>query len=159
MTTRSLFITGLPANDLARIRANGIDDFGNLLVPFVDEDGGAPLRCCLRESSPGDLIILFAYRPFPWEGPYAEVGPVFCHAQPCDGYKTPDRYPEGFSHRRQLLRAYDRNHRICEGLQAKDGLQAQHLLEWLLSYEEVDFVHSRDVEWGCYMFSASRGSS
>jgi hypothetical protein len=157
MSTQSFFISALPADDLARIRASGIDDFDNVLVPFVDEDGGAPLRCCLRESTPGELIVLLAYRPFPWAGPYAEVGPVFCHAQECEGYKTTDLYPEGFAHRRQLLRAYDRDHRICEGLQAKDGLQAQNLLKGLLSLDEVDFVHSRNVEWGCYMFSASRG--
>lgn len=154
-----LAISALPAGDLARIRASGTDDFGNALDAVKDEGGGSPLRCCLRESSPGDLIMLLAYRPFPWTGPYAEVGPVFCHADPCDGYQTPDRYPEEFVHRRQLLRAYDRDHRICEGIEARNGHQAEQILKWLLSREEVDFVHSRNVEWGCYMFSASRGPS
>jgi hypothetical protein len=159
MSTTAFVVSALCEDDLARIRSVGRDDFGNVLVPVVDESGGAPLRCCLRESEPGELIVLLAYRPFPWAGPYAEVGPVFCHAQACDGYKTPDRYPEAFAHRRQLLRAYDRNHRICEGIQAKDGGQAEQLLTWMLSLDEVDFVHSRNVEWGCYMFSASRGPS
>ena len=126
---------------------------------MTDLGGGSPLRCCLRDSAPGDLIVLIAYRPFPWAGPYAEVGPIFCHAQPCDGYPTPSRYPEGFAHRRQLLRAYDRDQRICEGIQAKDGNQAQQLLTWMFSLDQVDFVHSRNVEWGCYMFSASRRPS
>jgi hypothetical protein len=159
MGNAAFVVSALCEDDLARIRSVGRDDFGNELVPVVDESGGAPLRCCLRESEPGELIVLIAYRPFPWVGPYAEVGPVFCHAQACEGYKTPGRYPEGFAHRRQLLRAYDRNHRICEGIQAKDGSQAEQLLTWMLSLDEVDFVHSRNVEWGCYMFSASRGSS
>ena len=133
--------------------------FGNVLVPRVDEAGGSPLRCCLRESSPGELITLLAYRPFPWAGPYAEVGPVFCHARACAGYSTPAQYPPGFAHRRQLLRAYDHDQRICEGIQAKNGQQALELLIWMLSSEEVAFVHSRNVEWGCYMFSASRASA
>jgi Protein of unknown function (DUF1203) len=156
MSTQPYVISALPSCDLTRIRANGTDDFGNALAPVVDQEGGAPLRCCLTESSPGEMIVLLAYRPFPWAGPYAEVGPVFCHAQRCDGYKTPERYPEEFAHRRQVLRAYDRNHRICEGIQAKDGLQARQILRWLFSLDEVDFVHSRNVEWGCYMFCASR---
>jgi Protein of unknown function (DUF1203) len=151
-----LVISALPENDLARIRSNGKDHFGNLAVPWVDEAGGAPLRCCLEESSPGDLIMLLAYCPFPWAGPYAEVGPVFCHATVCGGYSTPRKYPPAFAHRRQLLRAYDHDQRICQGIQAKDGEQAFQLLTWMLSSDEVAFVHSRNVEWGCYMFSASR---
>jgi hypothetical protein len=108
---------------------------------------------------PGERLTLIAYRPFPWLGPYAEVGPVFVHADACDGYQEVHRYPEGFAHRRQLLRAYDRNRRICEGLVVKDGPQAERVLTWLLSRPEVDFVHSRNVEWGCYMFAATRRAS
>ena len=159
MGTALFVVSALRADDLARIRSAGRDDFGNVLAPVSDESGGAPLRCCLRESEPGESIVLLAYKPFRWDGPYAEVGPVFCHAKACEGYKTPDRYPEGFAHRRQLLRAYDRDHRICEGIQARNGEQAEQLLTWMLSRDEVDFVHSRNVEWGCYMFSASREPS
>lgn len=154
-----LLISALPVKDLARIRMNGEDDFGNLLVPHVDEAGGSPLRCCLKESSPGELVTLLAYRPFPWAGPYAEVGPIFCHATGCDGYSTPRQYPPDFAHRRQLLRAYDHDQSICQGIQAKDGEQAMKLLTWMLSSDDVAFVHSRNVEWGCYMFSASRAST
>jgi Protein of unknown function (DUF1203) len=154
--SEELAISALPEMDLERIRTNGTDDFGNLLVPRVDEAGGSPLRCCLEESRPGELIVLLAYRPFPSAGPYAEVGPVFCHATACGGYTTPRQYPKAFAHRRQLLRAYDHDQRICEGIQAKDGEQALQLLTWMLSSGDVAFVHSRNVEWGCYMFSATR---
>jgi len=151
-------ISALPADVLERIRACGRDEFGNVVAPVADESGGSPLRCCLRESSPGEQIMLIAYRPFPWVGPFAETGPVYVHAEGCKGYADPSRYPQAFAHRRQLLRAYDRKHRICEGIQAKDGRQAEKILRWLLSLDEVDFVHSRNVEWGCYMFSASRAA-
>jgi hypothetical protein len=149
-------VAAIPAHDLTRIRAVGTDDFGNRLSPTVDQAGGSPLRCCLRDARPGERIVLISYRPFPWLGPYAEVGPVFVHAEVCDGYDQPYRYPEGFAHRRQLLRAYDHCHRICDGLAVKDGSQAQRVLSWLLSRPEVDFVHSRNVEWGCYMFTVRR---
>jgi hypothetical protein len=29
------------------------DDAGRSMSPFTDEEGGAPLRCCLRRSEPG----------------------------------------------------------------------------------------------------------
>lgn len=142
--------------ELARIRAASVDDFGNPVVPVVDEHGGSPLRCCLTDASPGDRIALIAFRPFDQPGPYAEVGPVFVHADGCAGYGTPDRYPDGFRDRRQLLRAYDHQGRITEGIQSRNGDQSEALLEWLLSRHDVAFVHSRNVEWGCYMFSVAR---
>lgn len=114
------------------------------------------MRCCLTESLPGERIALISYRPFPWSGPYAEVGPVFVHAEECAGYQKSSEYPEEFAGRRQLLRAYDHHRRISDAIQAKDGEQAKRILAWLLSRPEVDFVHSRNLEWGCYMFSARR---
>jgi len=47
--------------------------------PFVDAADGAPLRCCLRESTPGERIVLVSYRPPGGLGAYAEIGPV-CEA-------------------------------------------------------------------------------
>ena len=155
-TTTPFVVVPLPASQLDRIRGAGVDDFDNSLSPTIDETGGSPLRCCLRDSSPGERIALIAYRPFPWSGPYAEVGPVFIHAEACNGYGDPHRYPEGFAHRRQLLRAYDHDRRIIEGLSIKDGAQALRVLSWMLSRPEIDFVHSRNLEWGCYMFTVQR---
>jgi hypothetical protein len=55
-TTGSAFrVTAIPAEVLDRIRAAGHDDFGNPLVPATDEDGGSPMRCCLRRSAPGNV--------------------------------------------------------------------------------------------------------
>lgn len=159
MTAALFVIVALPAGDLHRIRSAGMDDFGNTLNPIVDETGGSPLRCCLREALPGEEIALISYRPFPWLGPYAEVGPVFIHAEPCEGYGEPSQYPEGFAHRRQLLRAYDHSRRICDALAVKDGAQAERVLSWLLACPEVAFVHSRNLEWGCYMFTVQRNRS
>jgi hypothetical protein len=156
--TASLIVAALPPADLDRIRLAGADDFGNPVSPIVDETGGSPLRCCLRDARPGERIALIGYRPFPWLGPYAEVGPVFIHAEACDGYREPHTYPVGFAHRRQLLRAYDRSHRICDALPVKDGSQAERVLPWLLDRPDVEFVHSRNVEWGCYMFTVRRSA-
>ncbi|PZS09658.1 MAG: hypothetical protein DLM70_01350, partial [Chloroflexi bacterium] len=58
-----------PRETLDHIRDVGKDDFGNLLEVFVDEQGGSPLRCCLRPAAPGDRLALIAYRPFSRPGP------------------------------------------------------------------------------------------
>jgi len=97
-------ITTLPPEALDRIRAQGYDDHGNRLRPTIDTEGGAPLRCCLRDSRPGERIMLLAWSPFHQASPYAEVGPVFIHTEPCGGYADQDAYPDGFRARRQVFR-------------------------------------------------------
>ena len=36
-------------------------------------------------------------RPFPFDAPFAEVGPVYIHAEPCSGYTDTSRYPPDFA--------------------------------------------------------------
>jgi hypothetical protein len=151
----ALSIAALPADTLARLRAAGVDDFGNAIVATTKPDGGYPLRCCLRDSTPGERIALIAYRPFPWDGVYAEVGPVFIHADGCGGYRDTDAYPEGFRHREQIFRAYGHDRTIV-GAEITDGAQAEAVLGALLTRPDVDFVHSRNVAYGCFMFTIRR---
>jgi hypothetical protein len=152
-------VDAVPAAELDRIRANGVDDFGNTLEPrAVRRAGGTPLRCCLREADAGERVVLIAYRPSAIGGPYAEVGPVFVHAERCDGYAETGRYPEGFRHRQQLLRAYDARGRQVENV-VVDGVRAEPALADLLNRADVAFVHSRNVLAGCYMFAVTRDRS
>jgi len=94
--TRTLVFEPIPAAELARIRAAGRDEAGNRVTPQADREGGSPLRCCLRETRPGEQVLLIAYTPPGTAGAYAERGPVFVHADPCGGYATP---PEPLSAR------------------------------------------------------------
>lgn len=149
MTT--LRISALPAQQLDRIRARGVDDHGNDLVVFVNQDeGGAPLRCCLTEAAVGEQVALLAWQPSATPGPYAEVGPVFVHAQRCPG-PAGTGYPEAFRHRRQLLRAYDGQGRAVDN-EVTEGAGAEAALTALLARPEVALVHSRNPLAGCYMF-------
>src|ERR1700728_4923248 len=97
--------------ELEQIRAAGADEAGNPLAAQADATGGSPLRCCLRETVPGEQVLLIAYTPPGTSGAYAERGPVFIHAEPCPGYVTPDQSPPALSHRQQVVRAYDRQGR------------------------------------------------
>ena len=94
---RLLTYEAIPAEELDAIRAAGRDEAGNPLEVRVHEEGGAPLRCCLREARPGERLLLIAYMPPGTAGAYAERGPVFIHADRCEGYLTPHVYPTGCS--------------------------------------------------------------
>jgi hypothetical protein len=122
----------------------------------VDHRGGAPLRCCLRDSRPGERLALVRVAPPGPAGPYAETGPVFLHADGCDGPET-DGYPADFAARTQVLRCYDHTGRILGGEVVPAGGDHIGTAERLLADPEVAFLHTRNVVFGCYMLTLRRG--
>ncbi|KOX19088.1 DUF1203 domain-containing protein [Nocardiopsis sp. NRRL B-16309] len=145
---------------LERLRAG--DDAGRVREGFTDDEGGAPLRCCLRRSRTGERIVLVSYAPLRgWAlergvdpGPYDEVGPVFVHARPCEG-------PEGTAYPRRLhgpqraLRAYGARGEILGGrtveLPEERAGEVDGILTEMFSDPEVALVHVRTVVFGCFL--------
>lgn len=121
----------------------------------VTEAGGTPLRCCLREAESGERVALLGWPLNLPDGPYAEVGPVFVHADGCAGYSEPERYPAGFVDRVQVQRAYDHQGRILDSRWVQPGA-AEQSLAGFLARPEVAVVHSRNPMHGCYMFAVRR---
>jgi hypothetical protein len=152
----TLVFEPIPAAELAWIRAAGTDEAGNALAPLPDAPVGSPLRCCLREVRAGERILLIAYTPPGTCGAYAERGPVFIHAGPCDGYPAPEAYPPELSHRQQVVRAYDHEGRIATGVLVEDGDHAMEVIRELLGRPGIALVHLRNVGFGCYNFAVRR---
>lgn len=150
----TLEYAGVPAADLDRIRCNRRDDFGNELVDRTAA-AGLPLRCCLRLSAEGERIALIAFRPSALGGPYAEVGPVFVHTGSCPGYAAPTVFPPDFAGRRAVLRPYDAQGLMLDGLVAGPG-ESRGELERLFGDPRVASVHVRNVVAGCWNFSVRR---
>jgi Protein of unknown function (DUF1203) len=135
--TSTLIVEPIPPDELHRIRAAGMDEAGNQLIPQADTEGGSPLRCCLRETRPGEEVLLIAYTPPGTRGAYTERGPVFIHTDPCEGYLSPDLYPAGLSHRQQVVRAYDHEGRIAAGVLAGNGDQAVAVIHEMFGRPDV----------------------
>ncbi|MFG1656200.1 DUF1203 domain-containing protein [Micromonospora chersina] len=148
-------IRPVPAEVLADLRRTGRDASGQPPERSCAE-GGEPLRCCLRDATPGEALLLFGYAPPLPPGPYREVGPIFAHAVDCPGPADPTAYPADWRGRPQVLRAYDRRGRIVGG-RRHDGDDPEAVIAELLADPAVDRLHSRNVVYGCWMFTVARG--
>jgi hypothetical protein len=121
----------------------------------VDSDGGAPLRCCLRDSRPGERIALVSVTPEGPRGAYRETGPVFMHAAPCAG-PAHGGYPDDFRRRTQVFRAYDWTGAITGGAVVPAGDGQEEAARQLLRDPAVAFLQTRNVVYGCYMLTIRR---
>ncbi|OIK23434.1 DUF1203 domain-containing protein [Streptomyces malaysiense] len=156
MTTYT--VCPVPSGTLAALLTE--DDAGAPAVPCTDAEGGAPLRCCLRRSAPGERIALVSYAPLRrWAaetgarpGAYDERGPVFVHAAGCPGWSGP-RLPLTDAHR--VLRRYSAQGRILGGELVGEDFPAA--LARAFSDPEVASVHVRAVEYGCFLYEVRRG--
>lgn len=138
------------------------DDAGRPAVPRTDDEGGAPLRCCLRRSRPGERIALVSYAPLRrWAaetgadpGAYDEQGPVFVHAEECAGPTGADL---PFTHAHRTLRRYSADGRILGGRLVEAPEDFAPALGEAFADPEVALVHVRAVEYGCFLYEVRRG--
>ena len=79
----SIRFVPMPEETVAQLRAGGPDANGQPPERRIASEGGLPCRCCMADIAAGEAYLTLAYRPFPAPQPYAEVGPVFLHAEAC----------------------------------------------------------------------------
>ncbi|MFJ3302391.1 DUF1203 domain-containing protein [Streptomyces sp. NPDC086549] len=144
------------------------DDAGRELVPVTDEEGGAPLRCCLRRSAAGERIALVSYAPLRrWAartgadpGAYDEQGPVFIHAEECPGPNGDDLPGLPFADAHRTVRRYSAEGHILGGRLVEDAGDFEAAFEAAFAEAfadpEVALVHVRAVEYGCFLYEVRR---
>ncbi|MFI8927626.1 DUF1203 domain-containing protein [Streptomyces sp. NPDC053474] len=166
----STLYTPQPIQPEALAQLRDRDDAGRACVPYTDEEGGSPLRCCLRPIAPGDRVALVAYAPLRrWAaktgarpGAYDEQGPVFIHADPCAGPAegTATGYPFARAGALRTFRRYDARGHIVGGrlLELPEDTTAGYdeAFEEAFAIPEVTQVHVRAVEYGCLHFVVHR---
>ena len=135
-----------------RVRDTLTDDFGNRLAISTT---AAPCRSCLRVTSPEERLIAFAHQPFSTNGPYAEVGPVFIHADDCSPYAEPNKFPADFVQRCLTMRGYNERGTIETAELSTPG-DPEASIARLFGDERVRFIHVRNPAWGCYDFQVDR---
>lgn len=153
--TASYQIHAIPATVLDNARRSGVDVSGNAVEQIISE-GGEPLRCCLRDARPDEPCILFGYEPPIRASPFREIGAVFAHAERCGGPASDVDYPSDWISRPQILRAYDSRGWIHPATKMHDGSDPESVITQMLADADVVQIHSRNIAYGCYMFTVTR---
>ncbi|MGW5862124.1 DUF1203 domain-containing protein [Streptomyces sp. NPDC055239] len=168
-TTTNLAYTPRPITPTTLKQLRDTDDAGRPCAPYVDSEGGDPLRCCLRPIAPGDHVALVSYAPLRrWAeetgatpGAYDEQGPVFIHAEECEGpAQSSEEYPFARPGALRTLRRYNAQGHITGGRlleipdPATEGFDAAFAEAF--ADPEVALVHVRAVEYGCFLFEVRR---
>lgn len=152
-----LLVQGIPTDHADHLRRGGFDANHQPPVRTRAEGGRNPCRHCLGLIAPGDPMLVVAYRPFAEAQPYAEVGPVFVHAEACPRYRGAD-LPAWFAHLTPaLIRGYDARDWIVYptgAVIAGDALAER--ARAILADPAVAYVHVRS-QFNCFQARIERG--
>jgi hypothetical protein len=115
---------------------------------------GAPLRCCLRRARPDDDVLLISYAPLRQASPSREVGPVFVHADRCDGWTEQTGLPPELRTGSRVLRGYraDGSLDYAAIRVVPEGEDVEPPLQELLADSAVDEVHVRALDAQCFTY-------
>jgi hypothetical protein len=153
MTKNSFRIVAVPSQVAAEARdkaANGAPDHKSSVVEVAQS---APCRHCLTWAKPGERVILFPFQSIPAAQPYAESGPIFVHADPCAGYRSPNEFPRDLRNGR-AVRAYNAQNEIVAA-EVING-PPEDAVARLLGGAGVEFLQVRSASHGCYTFKVER---
>lgn len=155
----TLIFSGMPSERAAAWRAGAPDANGQAPERHISDGDGVPCRHCLGYVQQGEPYLLLAYRPFPAPQPYAEVGPVFLHAEPCSAYGPaaglPARHRNGGS--AQILRGYGADDQIVYGTgRVVQPAQIEAVAEAILARPDVAYVHMRSAANNCFTLRIDR---
>jgi len=138
------------------VRRNGEDVSGNPFTAFAATGDGEPLRCCLRYARADEQIALISFAPFTEQSVWREVGPVYVHAERCEGYAE-----------RALPDELRRGPRVLRTYRADGSMNYEHntlvgdedvepVLGRLLAEPDVATVHVRTVLPQCFLYAVTR---
>ena len=157
--TTFLRVEAIDPARLRDVRDAGADGHGNPVRPFAATGEGEPLRCCLRYAEPDEQITLISYAPFGHPSVWTEVGPVYIHAAPCDGYVATGRLPDTLSSGPRVLRTYraDDTMNYDHNTVVADEADLGPIVEGLLAEPDVSTVHVRTLAPQCFLYAVTQG--
>lgn len=142
----------LPTEIADAYRSGTFDANGQPPERRIADTSGLPCRHCLGEVAPGDEYLAVGHRPFSNLQPFAEVGPIYLHADQCQRYPEISDPPAGFLEETQMMmRGYNKDQRIVYGTGAIVPTQLlRSAASAIFENPEVSFIHVRSAKNGCF---------
>lgn len=149
--------TPIPTPLVRALQAGGPDAHGRVPERCVSDGAGAPCRHCLGMIPEGAEMLILAHSPFGPRQPYAETGPIFLCAGPCEPWQGADMPPALRASPDFMLRGYDAAERIVYGTGAVVPVAGlADAAKTLLSNPKIAFVHVRSARNGCFQCRIDR---
>ncbi len=148
----------LPTDTVRALQAGQPDAYGHKPERAISDGSGTPCRHCLRDVPQGKEMLILAHRPFDGLHPYAETGPIFLCADPCERGGGPDLPEVLTTSPDYLLKGYSAQDRIVYGtgmVVPKDRI-AEHAAQTFAD-DRVAYVHVRSSRNNCYLARIDRG--
>jgi Protein of unknown function (DUF1203) len=121
--------------------------------------GYGPCRLCLRAFVVGtDRRLLFTYDCFHRREDLPLPGPVFIHESSCERYPENGGFPADARRHALTLNAYGRGRRLIAQEYVRDG-SVEPAIARLFETREVEYIHVRDTDAGCFDFTIERDPS
>ncbi len=153
----TLRFTAMPTEYARAFQQGALDANGQPPERHLSDGDGMPCRHCLQNIAAGDPYLILAYRPFSAPQPYAELGPIFLHADACPRYEAADVPPIVTASPQMLIRGYSAQERIVYGTgQVVPTTDITDALAERLARPEVAFVHVRSAANNCYQCRVER---
>ena len=149
----------MPTEEARAYQAGALDANNQAPERHISDGDGVPCRHCQRDVAAGEPYLILAYRPFPEPQPYAEVGPIFLHAEPCERYPSTGATPRMFMKpgRRYLLKGYHSDDRIFYGTgQIVEPDDVASAAAKILRRSDVAYVHVRSALNNCFQCRIDR---
>ncbi len=150
-------ITALPTEEVRAYQAGAPDAYGTPPERAISTGAGNPCRHCLKNIPKGAEMLILAHRPFSETHPYAETGPIFLCAEPCERHATEDLPDILTSSPDYLIKGYGANDRIVYGtgiVTPTDQMSAA--ITDIFERPDVAYIHVRSARNNCYQARVDR---
>lgn len=151
----SFKIVPLDAALAKRIRETMTDDSGRSVLEQV-ATGYGPCRVSLKPFVPGaDTRLLFSYSPFTIDNAFNQPGPVFIHKKEVEPYGNVYRFPPEIKADKinfpLTLIGYSKEQVMVYSRLVGDADVDELIREIFAAQPDVDYLHARNAEAGCYI--------
>jgi hypothetical protein len=117
----------------------------------ISDGDGIPCRLTMTMVPMGEPYLVLAHRPFPAPQPYAEVGPIFVHAEADVAGVGTGEIPAFLASPRYIIRGYDERDRIVYGTgQIVETPDIPAAADALFENRRVRYIHVRSASNNCY---------